>query len=143
MADSTPLLVALTPEAREAMRGEQVKITHFPFRVGRESRLSLVGGALRVMERRKLDAPPNNDLYLVDNGKPLNVSREHFQIEQSADGGYELVDRGSACGTMVGNEVLGGHDAGGRCTLENGNVIVVGTSRSPYALKFVIPGGDA
>jgi hypothetical protein len=142
MADFTPMLVALTPEAREAMRTDQVKITHFPFRVGRESRLGLVGGALRVMERRKLDAPPNNDLYLVDNGNPLNVSREHFQIERTADGGYELVDRGSACGTMVGNEVLGGHDKGGRCALHHGNVIVVGTTRSPYAFKFITPDGD-
>jgi hypothetical protein len=143
MADPTPMLVALTPEAREAMHSEQVKITHFPFRVGRESRMGMVGGALQVMERRKLNAPPNNDLYLIDDGKPLNVSREHFQIERTDDGRYELVDRGSACGTMVGNEILGGHDQGGRCTLENGNVIVVGTSRSPFAFKFVIPGDDA
>ena len=30
--------------------------------------------------------------------------------------------------------------SGGRCRLEHGNVIVVGTDQSPYAFKFIVPG---
>jgi hypothetical protein len=136
MSHSTPVLVPLTPEAREAARRDTIALDHFPFRVGRESRLGVHHGALQVMERRKQAEDPSNDLYLLDTGKVLNISRQHFQIEQSTNGTYELVDRGSACGTIVGNQVLGGHDAGGRATLEDGNVIVVGTSASPYVYKF-------
>lgn len=142
MSDSFPLLRPLTPEARAAVGGKDVVVNRFPFRVGRESRLGLIRGTLRVIERRKLDHPPNNDLYLIDERRPLQVSREHFQIERSADGGYELVDRDSACGTIVGNQNVGGGDSGGRCALVHGNVIVVGTDQSPYAFKFVVPGED-
>jgi hypothetical protein len=140
MSDETPILRPLTPEACAAVGGKDVPLSRFPFRVGRESRLGVVHGALRVIERRKLDHPPNNELYLIDEGRPLQVSREHFQIERLPDGGYELVDRDSACGTIVGNQAVGGGDGGGRCRLEDDNVIVVGMESSPYAFKFVIPG---
>ena len=133
------MLVPLTPEARAAARdAERIPIHRFPFRVGRESRLAVRHGMLQVAERRKLDHPPNNDLYLLDTGNPLNVSREHFQIEEDGDGGFVLVDRGSACGTLVGDQAVGGEDRGGRATLTPGNVIVVGTSASPYIYKFLL-----
>lgn len=139
MSSAIPMLVALTPQAQAAIRGREIRLHRFPFRVGRESRLVVVDGALQVMERRKqLAGPPNNDLYLPDVGPVINVSREHLQIESLPDGGYTLVDRGSACGTIVGNQAIGGDDAGGRCALLDGNVIVIGTSDSPFAFKFVL-----
>ena len=101
------------------------------------TRLGVVKGRLEVLERRKPVATPTNDLYILDAGPVLQVSREHFQIEQISEGRYELIDRGSACGTIVGNHLVGGHDQGGRCPLEDGNVIVIGTSKSPYAFKFL------
>jgi len=89
---TAPVLLPLTPEAEESIQGKEIKLEPFPFRVGRESRVRMVKGQLRPMERRKLHAPPNNDLYLIDRGKRLNVSREHFQIEKRRDGTYELVE---------------------------------------------------
>ncbi len=138
MSSAVPILVALTPQAHAAIRGREMRLHRFPFRIGRESRLVVVNGALQVMERRKLAGPPNNDLYLPDVGPVINVSRQHLQIESLPDGGYALVDRGSACGTIVGNQAIGGGDAGGRCALADGNVIVIGTSDSPFAFKFVL-----
>jgi len=136
---TVPVLLPLTPEAEESIQGKEIRLEPFPFRVGRESRLRMVNGVLRPMERRKLHAPPNNELYLIDRGERLNVSREHFQIEKRReDGTYELVDRGSACGTIVGGHVVGGRDKGGRCPLKDGDVIVVGTSKSLLVFRFLL-----
>lgn len=135
---TAPVLCPLTPEARESIQGDEIKLHKFPFRVGRESRVRMVKGSPQSIERRKLQAPPNNDLHLIDSGRRLNVSREHFQIERNEDGTYELVDRGSACGTIVSKHVVGGDDKGGRCPLKDGDVIVVGTSKSPIAFKFLV-----
>jgi len=63
------------------------------------------------------------------------VSREHFEIDRS-DTGYMLVDRASTCGTIVEGQTVGGNTRGGTLPLHDGNVIIVGTSRSPYAFKF-------
>lgn len=135
------VLQALTPEAREAVPaaqlvGDAVVILEFPFRVGRESRIRKVDGRIERIERPKgKEGPPNNDLYLLDRGQLLNISREHFQIEKVADG-YVLVDRGSACGTRVGDELVGSGDVGGRSILRDGDVIAAGTKGTPYRFRF-------
>ena len=136
---ATPVLQPLTSEARKSIQGDEIILDKSPFRVGRECRVRMVDGSLHVIERRKTHDPPNNDLYLLDGGRRLNVSREHFQIEQKEDGTYELLDRGSACGTIVGKQVVGGSDKGGRGLLKDGDVIVVGTSESPIMFRFLLP----
>ena len=67
----------------------------------------------------------------------MNVSREHFQIERRGSA-YYLVDRGSACGTLLEGIVIGGDRTGGEQLLANGDVIIVGTSESRHVFKFVI-----
>ena len=133
-----PKLVALTPESQRSLTQDSIEIIIFPFKVGRESRIDVVAGSARLLERRKSDHAAINDLYLLDTANPLNVSREHFQIEKLNDQRYELLDRSSACGTIVGNETVGGKDKGGRLQLEDGNVIIVGTSSSPFVFKFLL-----
>ena len=134
MSEIIAYLKALTPEARAALEGECLKLDSFPFRVGRESRLELFGGALN---RRRPDSLPNNDLYLVENGTMLNVSREHFLIDRNG-AGHVLVDRGSACGTIVEGQLVGGEKRGGVRPLRDQDVIVVGTSDSKYIFKFIV-----
>lgn len=138
MAEHLVFLKALTPEARSALGGSTLRIAHFPFRVGRESRLGE-----RVVafpgSRRRPDSEPNNDLYLIDPGTILNVSREHFLIDAN-ERGYFLVDRGSACGTLVEGELVGEQKKGGTRQLQNQDVIIVGTSESRYAFKFLMSG---
>ncbi|MFC1603164.1 FHA domain-containing protein [Pseudomonadota bacterium] len=139
MSEKKLILMALTPEAEAAIGGEKLVLKHFPFRIGREFRVALVDGAMQVTERRRQNASaPNNDLYLKDQGRLLNVSRQHLQIERDEEGAYRVVDRGSACGTLVGNNHIGGHDQGGECPLQDGEVLVVGTSESPFVFHFVV-----
>jgi len=132
------ILEALTPEAEQSLGGERLVLWRLPFRVGRECRMVEAGGGLRIAERRKGAAQPSNELYLLDPGPRLQVSRAHFQIEAAAEGGHRLVDRGSACGTVVGNQMVGGGDRGGSVPLRDGDVIVAGTSASPFAFRFRI-----
>jgi pSer/pThr/pTyr-binding forkhead associated (FHA) protein len=128
-------LAALTPEARDALGAAEIEITRVPFRVGRESRAPRRAAARVVMERRRAGSRPNNDLYLVERDEPLNVSREHFQIEHNGSQ-WVLIDRQSSCGTIVEGQVIGGKHAGGAAPLRHGDVIIVGTSSSRFAFKF-------
>src|SRR5262245_66095046 len=116
-------LVALTDDAHRALHGEQRVIERFPFKVGRESRL---GSAppVQTADRRLRTAPQLNDLYIVDRGDILNVSREHLLIEHEGDH-YVLADRGSACGTIVEGRTVGGDRKGGRVELHDHDVIIV------------------
>jgi pSer/pThr/pTyr-binding forkhead associated (FHA) protein len=117
-----------------------VAIRSFPFRVGRESRVKIVDGRVERIEReRPQNTVPNNDLYLVDDGHLLNISREHFQIELD-HGKFYLYDRGSACGTMVGDRRLGGEDMDETVELRDGDIITIGTRQSPYVYQFIVLG---
>lgn len=136
MTRKIPFLIALTGESRLALSGaSELELTRFPFRVGRESRSPAEIGIVLQKERRKKSVAPNNDLYIWDTGPLLNVSREHFQIERSDSGDFFVRDRGSTCGTLVGNIRLG---MGGpeSCTLSNDNTIVIGTPQSPFVFRF-------
>jgi len=68
-------------------------------------------------ERRKPGSQPSNELYLAEHAEPLNVSREHLRHHRRRP------DRG-------------GEARGGTFSLHDGDVIIVGTSRSPYVFKF-------
>jgi pSer/pThr/pTyr-binding forkhead associated (FHA) protein len=127
--------VALTPEARAALGAARAELERFPFRVGRESRGTQRTADGFVRERRSPGSRPTNDLYLVEHDEPMNVSRAHFLIDR-AGAGYVLVDRESTCGTIVEGETVGGGTRGGSIALHDGDVIIVGTSNSPYTFKF-------
>lgn len=136
------VLKAITPEASKSipvnlMEQDMVRITKFPFSVGRESRIQEIDGKLVTIEREKPhDWAPSNDLYLTDIGKPLQISREHFRIEKSGSD-YVLIDRCSACGTTVKSSSIGGRDSGGEIKLEDGDIIAVGDQDTPYFFKFI------
>jgi hypothetical protein len=136
LSESAAFLKGLTPEAKSALGGDMFEIRRFPFRVGRESRLFAPPSAISN-SRRRPDSVPNNDLYLIELGPVLNVSRVHFLINHQ-DPGYLLVDRGSACGTLVEGEQVGERKKGGSRPLTHGDVIIVGTSESKYIFKFLI-----
>jgi hypothetical protein len=129
------VLVALTPEARAALGTDEIEITTFPFRVGRESRSGHRMSPRVIAERRKSDARSNNELYLPEAGEPYNVSREHLQIEHNGTQ-FILADRQSTCGTLVEGRLVGGQNLGGATPLRDGDVIIVGTSASRHVFKF-------
>lgn len=131
-------LQALTPEAEASLGGqERIEVHVWPFRIGRESRLIAAADGFKLMERRRSAEAPSNEIYLLDKGRPLNVSRAHFQLEQRRDA-FVLRDRGSALGTFVGGQLIGGGDTGGESPIADGDVIVVGTSESPFVFRFVV-----
>lgn len=135
------VLKAMTPEARLAVSqilivDGIVPLHHFPFRVGRELRVKIIDGRVERIERIKAENDlPNNDLYLVDDGVQLNVSREHFQIEKDGDSFY-IYDRGSESGMLVEGHQVGG---GGETTaeLKDGDMVTIGTKQSPYVFQFI------
>lgn len=140
------VLKALTPEAVGAAPqsqrvGDMIIIRSFPFKIGRESRVRTIDGKIERVERPKPDdREPSNDLYLVDRGQLLNISREHLQIEKT-ESGYVLVDRGSACGSKIENRAVGGNDEGGRGELADGDVIGIGAKGTPYLYRFITLNG--
>jgi hypothetical protein len=129
-------LKAITPESKASLGGSLYRIPHFPFKVGRECRV-----AVRPLpfpnSRRRPDSIPNNDLYLLELGNVLNVSREHFLIDRQGDT-YIIVDRGSICGTLLEGELVGEKRKGGWKPLHNNDVIIVGGSESRFVFKFVL-----
>ena len=128
-------LVALTPEGKAALGGAEVGISTFPFRMGRDSRDRLRPAPRTLRDRRKPASQRSNELYLRETTEPFQVSREHLQIQHNGTR-YVLVDRESTCGTIVEGTVIGGHHRGGAAQLSDGDVIIVGTSKSPYVFKF-------
>jgi hypothetical protein len=132
-------LIATTPEARDALGGRPgVRIDAFPFRIGRESRNPRFQFLPAAVERRISGTPPVNDLYLVEPiSLELHISREHLVIVY-ADGRFAVIDRESACGTSVAGLRLGAERTARRAELHDGDVIVLGPPRSPYAFRFQI-----
>ena len=137
------VLKAMTSQAKEAIpennrHDDLVRIDYFPYKVGREFRVRVVKGGYEILERRKQESnSSNNDLYLIDNDLFLNISRQHFAIEES-EKGFFIVDKGSACGTIVGENTIGGKDKGGTCQLEDGDIIVLGIEGSPFQYQFIL-----
>lgn len=136
------ILKAITPEAKSSISknclgNELIGIWQFPFRIGRESRVETVEGKLVHSERQKISSgKPNNDIYLVDHGRFLQISRQHFRIEKT-ETGYTVADRGSACGTMINTHKIGGEDRGGVYELKDGDIIKIGAEDSPYLFQFI------
>jgi pSer/pThr/pTyr-binding forkhead associated (FHA) protein len=145
-SSSEATLVAVTAEAQRALGGtREIRVTQFPFRVGRERRSSFADDwvLVDVPERRRGKAPQLNDVYLRDDeSRALQISRAHFALECIEDR-FFLVDRGSACGMIVSGRRIGGHRKAGRTELRDGDEVIVGTGRSPYVFRFVVAANRA
>jgi pSer/pThr/pTyr-binding forkhead associated (FHA) protein len=128
-------LVAMTPFARTAFGAPEGELSVFPFRVGRESRVGEAPPSKAVREMRNPNNPASNELYLIEAREMMNVSREHFQIVRDGEG-FALEDRGSSLGTLVEGEKIGVGGDRKRVELKDGDVIIPGSSHSPYVFKF-------
>jgi HAD superfamily hydrolase (TIGR01509 family) len=133
-----PSLIPLTDQARSSIQGDKIELTVFPFRVGRESRSSSDHVPQSILERRLGKVPPNNDFYLIDGGRLLNISREHFLIERTENGSFVLRDRMRACGTTVRGEKGERHCRATHCDLFDGDTITIGAHSSPYVFRFSV-----
>ena len=138
------VLKAMSEEAKHSIIKREfaqdiIPIYNYPFKIGREARVQFVNGEVVLQERHKLSGQePNNDVYLLDNGEYLQISREHCSIIKNEDGTYTLHDRGSACGSMVNDTKVGGEDHQASAPLKDGDIISLGIENSPYKFKFII-----
>lgn len=123
-------LVTLYPAGKASAKFVEengIVLSKFPFRVGRKS-------------SRQADPFEVNDLSLLDS-RPFNVSRNHFSIEEEADGIF-VHDRGSYLGTIVNGKSIGGHHVEARIALRSGdNDLIVGTQGSPFKFRINIESG--
>ncbi len=139
------VLIAQTDEACAAIPiknpyDEMIPVWKFPYRIGRESRVEVdEHGHIIVKERFKHGVAnvPTNDIYLIDFGEKLQISRDHLQIEEE-NGRYYVLDDGSKCGTGVNEARIGAESEIDRIEIEDGDTIVLGTSKSPYRYTFVL-----
>ena len=138
------VLKAVTPEAKHTILKRSfgkdiIPVYNYPFRIGREARVQYSDGEIVLQERHKLNGQePNNDVYLLDNGGLLQISREHCSIVRNLEGKFLLQDRGSACGSMVNKFTVGGDDSNGSSPLKDGDIITLGSKESLYQYKFII-----
>ncbi len=115
-----------------------MELTHFPFKIGRESR-GPQPAAGELVELRLGVAPDLNDLYLVEPrwSDMMQISREHLQIEQDGQR-FFVADRGSHGGTLVAGRLVGGNRSVGRTEIRHGDQITVGNDRSEHIFRFEI-----
>lgn len=140
-------LAALIPLGEKALHAlpdmhqrEGLAVIHaWPFRIGRESRILVeekTGHIARLDRYLPPGVEPNNELYLVDDGKLLSISREHIVIERNTHG-FVVTDRKSACGFLVEDTHVGGDHKGGSHVLQHGQTLTLGWKDSPYRYRFV------
>jgi len=121
----TAYATGLTKEATEILKGQKLKITKFPFKVGRNS--LNVSDAIFV----------NNDLY-IDDVVPYNVSKNHMSINLH-DNQFYILDRGSSLGTIVNGKQIGGQVSNYKMNLNPGeNIVIIGSEASPYKFKITL-----
>lgn len=137
------VLKAETTQSLHALPGAMqrtglIPVYGFPFSIGRESRVMLIKGVAHRLERPGSGiAEGLNDIYLMDTGALLQISREHCRIEQAADGGFQIVDRHSKCGVSVNGVRIGDHAGVLSAPLHDGALVIIGTHDSPYRFSFI------
>jgi len=115
----------LKKEATDILKGKELIIKKFPFKIGRNS--SHVSDAIFV----------NNDLC-IDDVVPYNVSKNHMSINYQNNQFY-ILDRGSSLGTIVIGKQIGGQVSNYKINLNPGeNIVIIGSEASPYQFKITI-----
>jgi hypothetical protein len=123
----TMTLEGATPRAAAALPVTPFEITHFPFRIGRQSPDPLV----------------YNDLMLPD-AVPLQISRHHLAFV-THDGRVGVVDRGSTLGSWVDGQQLGGPSglSGPVFFTESEGLLVLGSRDSPFRFRVSLRAKDS
>jgi CRP-like cAMP-binding protein len=120
-------LSGITAEARAALPEEIVRITRFPFRIG----------------RRSADESTDNDLSLPDE-QPFRVSRHHVSIIKAGNR-IGVSDRSSATGSMLNGQRFGGADSHASTIFLSSPeaTLILGDETSPYQFKIGIDLAEA
>ena len=116
----TWLLHGETDLAKRVVGSKGTPIKTFPFRIGCACEAD--------------DAFSLNDLCLPNPLRHSAISRNHCALDQRTDGAFVIQDRGSAMGTLVNGERVGGAAKLFEATLSptKPNTLVFGTTTSPF-----------
>ena len=137
------VLVPLTNDAKNSIIdikkvNNVICIFHFPFKVGRESRMSENDKGLFIKLRILGDfSKPNNDIYLFNSTRNLEISKEHFQIE-IIDNNFFIKNRNSNLGTKINNEEIEKEKTNKLYPLKDGDKIKIGSYDSKYDFQFLV-----
>lgn len=136
------VLIPLTNEAKNSIidikNNNVISMFTFPFRIGRESRMSENEKGFFV-KLRILSNPskPNNDIYLFNSTQNLEISKEHFEIEK-INNTFFIKDRNSTLGTKLNNEEIGKENANKKYLLKDTDKIKIGSNNSKFEFEFLI-----
>lgn len=121
-ANPVVCLTGLTERASLSLPSTPLRVTTFPFRIGRKSTDPLV----------------HNDLMLEDFA-PLQISRHHVSLVKE-NGCIGVVDRGSTLGAFVDGQQIGGRASNPGPVFFTGRTgtLVLGTSESPFRYEVEI-----
>lgn len=118
-------LIPQNRELRSRIGAERVRITHFPFVVG------------RVPLPEEDDPPRSPDLQIRDY-VPFRLSRDHFAIQQIRSG-FSVSDLDSTLGTIVNGKPIGSHFMQDSVSLQRGeNRVMAGGHDSLFDFVILI-----
>ena len=139
----TAVLMPMTKEATLSIVSANtakslIPMDRFPFRIGRESRISEDDRGLMVKWRMRTPlSEPNNDVYLVNTTKHMQLSKEHFLIDKTEQG-YVIQDRHSTLGTKVNSNEIGLSKKPDAHLLQDGDIVKIGDEQSKLEFQFLI-----
>lgn len=131
MLDASTIPVLRLEPTTEALRkklpeGADLEIQKFPFRIGRWS------------ENSQADVFVSNDLLIRDD-IPYRISRNHCAIEREGHH-FHILDRGSASGTLVNEQLIGGRESQMIAPLHSGlNTLQLGETDSLCRFHIHVP----
>lgn len=133
------VLLPITKEAKVSLMDKKmIVINSFPYKIGRESRISESDRGVFVKLRIfSSSINPNNDIYLVNSTQSLEISKEHFQIEKK-DNKYYIKDRNSTLGTKLNDKEIGKEKINENFPLNDGDIIKIGSNNSEFQFQFLI-----
>ncbi|MDP2377333.1 cyclic nucleotide-binding domain-containing protein [Reyranella sp.] len=118
-------LIPQNRELRSRIGAERIRITNFPFVVG------------RVPLPEETEPARCPDLQIRDD-VPFRLSRDHFAILQMRSG-FSVSDLGSALGTIVNGKPIGSHFMQDSASLQRGeNRVTAGGQGSPFDFVILI-----
>ncbi len=123
--NATISLAAQTDTLRAQIGAAPIRITEFPFIVG------------RVPEAGEPEPPHHPNLLLRDH-EPFRLSRDHFMVTRSGDR-LLISDLGSTLGTIVNGRAIGHHFMRDAAPLhQDANQIIAGGQGSPFEFTMSI-----
>lgn len=133
------VILPITKEAKVSLMDKKmIVINSFPYKIGRESRISESDRGVFVKLRIfSSSINPNNDIYLVNSTQSLEISKEHFQIEKK-DNKYYIKDRNSTLGTKLNDKEIGKEKINEKFPLNDGDIIKIGSNNSEFQFQFLI-----